>query len=420
MTDNRYERTLEMIQICDLTVGYDKKSVVSNINQEISKGEFISLLGPNGSGKTTILRTLSRLLSPIKGVVKINGLELDAFKQSELAKTLSVVLTQRINPGLVTTREFVALGRYPHTGFLGRLTGQDKLKTDEALKMVNASGLADRYFGELSDGEKQKIVLARALAQEPEIMILDEPTLHLDLKHKIEVMSILQKFCREKGITVIMSLHDVDIALRVSDKVIMVKNGKIMGWGPPEDVLETETISALYDLDSARFNKHLGTIEVKSDCRSGSVYVAAGGGKATGLFRLLAKHGFNISTGIIHENDIDFHVARGVGAEVVAEKPFVAFEMGKYIRAVHIMEKADHIVDTGVPVHELNKLNADVIRHALKLGKKVFTIRKKENAELLFGASSRNLIFCKDELSILEKFPLDTGCTNTAKKEALR
>ncbi|MCK5507981.1 MAG: ABC transporter ATP-binding protein, partial [Desulfobacterales bacterium] len=374
MTDNRYERTLEMIQICDLTVGYDKKSVVSNINQEISKGEFISLLGPNGSGKTTILRTLSRLLSPIKGVVKINGLELDAFKQSELAKTLSVVLTQRINPGLVTTREFVALGRYPHTGFLGRLTGQDKLKTDEALKMVNAIGLADRYFGELSDGEKQKIVLARALAQEPEIMILDEPTLHLDLKHKIEVMSILQKFCREKGITVIVSLHDVDIALRVSDKVIMVKNGKIMGWGPPEDVLETETISALYDLDSARFNKHLGTIEVKSDCRSGSVYVAAGGGKATGLFRLLAKHGFNISTGIIHENDIDFHVARGVGAEVVAEKPFVAFEMGKYIRAVHIMEKADHIVDTGVPVHELNKLNADVIRHALKLGKKVFTI----------------------------------------------
>ena len=409
-----------MIQICDLTVGYDKKSVVSNINQEISKGEFISLLGPNGSGKTTILRTLSRLLSPIKGVVKINGLELDAFKQSELAKTLSVVLTQRINPGLVTTREFVALGRYPHTGFLGRLTGQDKLKTDEALKMVNAIGLADRYFGELSDGEKQKIVLARALAQEPEIMILDEPTLHLDLKHKIEVMSILQKFCREKGITVIVSLHDVDIALRVSDKVIMVKNGKIMGWGPPEDVLETETISALYDLDSARFNKHLGTIEVKSDCRSGSVYVAAGGGKATGLFRLLAKHGFNISTGIIHENDIDFHVARGVGAEVVAEKPFVAFEMGKYIRAVHIMEKADHIVDTGVPVHELNKLNADVIRHALKLGKKVFTIRKKENAELLFGESSRNLIFCKDELSILKKFPLDTGCTNTAKKEALR
>jgi ABC-type cobalamin/Fe3+-siderophores transport system ATPase subunit len=131
-----------MIQICDLTVGYGKKSVVGNINQEFSKGEFISLLGPNGSGKTTILRTLSRLLSPIKGVVKING-------------------------------------------------------------------LADRYLGELSDGEKKKIVLARALAQEPEIMILDEPTLHLDLKHRIEVMSILQKFCREKGITVIVSLYIV-------------------------------------------------------------------------------------------------------------------------------------------------------------------------------------------------------------------
>jgi iron complex transport system ATP-binding protein len=392
-----------MIQICDLTVGYGKKSVVNNINQEVSKGEFVSILGPNGSGKTTILRTLSRLLSPIKGVVKINGRELDAFKQNELAKTLSVVLTQRINPGLVTTREFVALGRYPHTGFLGRLTEQDRLKTDESLEMVSANGLAGRYFGELSDGEKQKIVLARALVQEPEVMILDEPTLHLDLKHRIEVMSILQKFCREKGITVLVSLHDVDIALRVSDKVIMVKNGKIMVWGPPEEVLEAETVSELYDLDSARFNKYLGTIEVKSNCRNGSVYVAAGGGKGTGIFRLLAKHGFNISTGVIHENDIDFHVAKGVGAEVIKEKPFVALGTGNYIRAVNIMEKADCIADTGFPVHELNKLNADVIRHALKLGKKVFTIRKRENAELLFGASSRNLIFCKDELSVLEE-----------------
>ena len=132
--------------------------------------------------------------------------------------------------------------------------------------------------------------------------------------------------------------------------------------------------------------------------------MAAGAGKATGMFRLLAKHVFNISTGIIHENDIDFHVARGVGAEVIKEKPFVAVGMENYIRAVNIMEKADHIIDTGVPVHELNKLNADVIRHALKLGKKVFTIRKRDDAELLFGASSRNLIYCKDELSVLEKF----------------
>ena len=132
--------------------------------------------------------------------------------------------------------------------------------------------------------------------------------------------------------------------------------------------------------------------------------MAAGGGKGAGIFRLLAKHGFNILTGIIHENDIDFYVAMGIGAEVIKEKPFVAVGMENYIRAVNIMEKADHIVDTGVPVHELNKLNADVIRHALKLGKKVFTIRKRDDAELLFGASSRNLIYCKDELSVLEKF----------------
>jgi iron complex transport system ATP-binding protein len=249
----------------DLAVGYGRKTVVAGINQEMLKGQFVSLLGPNGTGKTTILRSLARLLYPLKGAIYLNDRMLSGLKSNELAKTLAVVLTERLSPGLITAFEFAAMGRHPYTGFLGRLSEEDTQKTKEALILVNAGDIADRYFNELSDGEKQKVLLARALVQEPRVMILDEPTLHLDLRHRIELIAILRRFCRERGITVIVSLHDVDVALKISDLIILVKDGNIMDCGPPEEIIKEETIARLYDLDCARFNSQLGTIELMNN-----------------------------------------------------------------------------------------------------------------------------------------------------------
>ncbi len=242
----RQERGSYTIETKGLEVGYGIRGVLSNIDLALPRGSFISLLGPNGAGKTTLLRSLARLLPPIKGVILLRERALEGFPSQELARLLSIVLTDKVQPGLFSAFEFVALGRYPYTDFMGRLTEPDRKVILEALSMVHAGDLATRRLETLSDGERQKVLIARALAQEPDIIILDEPTLHLDLKHSMEVMAILQGLCRERDITVVASLHDVGLAARLSDQVMLVKDGGIMGWGPPEELLKKETVTHLF------------------------------------------------------------------------------------------------------------------------------------------------------------------------------
>ena len=175
-----------------LAVGYKDKVILKDIELALEKGAFISLLGPNGAGKTTLLRTLSRHLDPLSGNVHLMGRPLDSYSPMDFAKIVAVVLTDKVSPPLFTVFEFVSLGRYPHTNFLGHLTSEDQREIKNALLSVHAAHLANRFFSDLSDGERQKVIIARALAQQPLILMLDEPTVHLDLKHRIEVMSILR------------------------------------------------------------------------------------------------------------------------------------------------------------------------------------------------------------------------------------
>ncbi|MEW6657997.1 MAG: ABC transporter ATP-binding protein [Thermodesulfobacteriota bacterium] len=395
-------KTAVVMKMQDLGVGYDHKAVVSHITQEIRQGQFVSLLGPNGAGKTTILRTLARLLAPQKGTVFLDGKNLQDYRQEELARTLAVVLTERNFFGMFTGFDFVALGRYPHTGFLGRLQAKDIQKTQEALQMVNAADLAGRNFHELSDGERQKLLLARALAQEPEIIILDEPTIHLDLKHRLEVMTILRRFCRHQGISVIASLHDVDIASKVSDIVAMVRDSRIIGWGEPEDILTEAMVTHLYELDAASYDRWLGAIEMKGDGASGKVFVVAGGGTGTVIYRLLAKRGFAVTTGVIHENDIDYYVAKAVGATLIREKPLEYISEQSVARANRHLNGNTLVIDTGFPVTDLNKSNLDLLKTCMAERKHIFTLRPEAEARELFGDDYEKLIFCQDELNILK------------------
>ena len=386
-----------------LEVGYGNRTVVADINQEILKGQFVCLLGPNGCGKTTILRSLSRLLSPLRGAIYLDGRMLSDLAPQELARSLAVVLTERLSPGLVTAFEFVAMGRYPYTGFLGRLSEQDVEKVQEALRLVNATDIADRYFNELSDGERQKVLVARALAQEPEVIILDEPTIHLDLKHRIELIAILRNFCREKGITVIVSLHDVDLALKISEIVVLVKDGTIMAWGPPEDVLKEDTVARLYDLDRARFDKKIGTIELINSGNGRTAFVVAGGGTGTPVYRLLSRGGFGIVTGVIHENDIDYHIARSIGATVIYEKSFRKIKQSRLRRSFALMERLGHIIDSGFPIGPSNRRNLELILNAVEAGKRVYTLRSRKTAHELYGKSAEKLIYCQGLRALLER-----------------
>ena len=190
----------------------NQKKVLNNIYLSFFYGAKIGIIGLNGSGKSTILKSLIRQLALIGGTVYLDGKSLQTLPERDLARTMSVLLTEHVRPELMTCWDVAAAGRYPYTGRLGLLSDEDRAKVDEALALVGADELADRDFSCISDGQRQRVLLARAICQEPEILILDEPTSFLDVKHKLELLAILEKMAREKKMTVIMSLHEIDLA----------------------------------------------------------------------------------------------------------------------------------------------------------------------------------------------------------------
>ena len=354
-----------ILRCSGLSVGY-QKPVLANVDLDFGRGQFIALLGPNGAGKTTLLRTLSRHLKPLAGKIEILGQDLHAMSALDLARAVAVCLTDNAKPPLLSVAEFVALGRYPHTGFMGRLSSHDTAVVDRALTSVAAGDLAGRLVEQLSDGERQKVVLARALAQEPKLMLLDEPTAHLDLKHRIEVMGILRNLCRDSGLTVVASLHDIDIAAKVADRVVLVQQGGISDFGLPEAVLTSDKVGQLYGLKAADFDGHLGGIEFHGDGRSGKVFVIAGGGSGATLFRLLSKKGLAIETGVLADGDLDSYVAAALGANSFVRSACALDDTGLAIDdALAALRGCDLVVDGGLAGSDAQALREQSKAHGL-------------------------------------------------------
>ena len=283
MTDTPY------FVIDDLTIGYHKVPVIRDISVKVQKGEIIALIGPNGAGKSTLLKTIARDLEPIRGKIFLEGRDMQTITYRELSKKLAVILTERIKVELTTCRDVVATGRYPYTGRLGVLRGEDQRIVDEAMEIVHALELAERDFNAISDGQRQRVLLARAICQEPEVIILDEPTSFLDIRHKLELLAILRRMAKEKGITVIMSLHEIDLAQKISDKIICVKGDAISHFGAPETIFREDIIRELYEIDNGSFDPCFGSIELPRPEGTPRVFVLAGGGTGIPVFRKLQK-----------------------------------------------------------------------------------------------------------------------------------
>ncbi|NOY14517.1 MAG: ATP-binding cassette domain-containing protein [Deltaproteobacteria bacterium] len=388
----QHHPTDEILCCNQLAVGYGNKAIVSGINLRIRAGHFISLLGPNGTGKTTLLRTLSGHLAPLSGSIQLNRHPLSALSPAALARLMAVVLTDKVSPPLLSVFDFVALGRYPHTNFLGRLTARDRKVVLESLDAVHAGELVRREFANLSDGEKQKILIARALAQEPRVLLLDEPTAHLDLKHRIEVMAILRSLCRSQGITIIASLHDVDIAAKVSDQVALLKDGAITAWGFPEDVLTGDAVTALYDFDSACFSHQLGSIELRGDGHLERVFVVAGAGSGAAVYRMLAKRGYNITTGVLHSNDLDCYVGRSLGADCTTQPPASGMSETALRRAITKLGDCRWVIDAGFDLVGPYRGNLELLQQAAAMGKTVFSLRE-QSLQLAAPAKTGSLAF---------------------------
>ena len=241
----------------NLSIGYSQKhgtSIASNINIELKKGTLVSLIGENGIGKSTLLRTISGLQKPISGTISLYGKNLTAFKPVELAKNLSLVLTEKLPPGNLTVWELVASGRQPYTNWIGKLSAQDYLMVAQAMKMTQTTGFSDKRHFEISDGQMQKVMIARALAQDTPIIILDEPTTHLDIMHKISLFQLLKKLAHESDKCILFSTHDIELALQMSDEMILMSVGQIIQDSPAK-IISGTVLDDLFNTDNISFDR---------------------------------------------------------------------------------------------------------------------------------------------------------------------
>ena len=238
----------DIIKTEKLTIGYNGKPLIKDINIAIKKGEIITIIGPNGAGKSTLLKTLARQLDPIEGSVYLEDFKLSEMSGSELSKKVAILFTDRIKGEMMNCYDVVATGRYPYTGYFGVLSAKDKEIVENTMKLVKVEELREKDFKKISDGQRQRIMLARALCQEPEIVLLDEPTSFLDIRHKLEFLSILEKMKEDKKLTVLMSVHELDIAQKISDRILCLKGDTVDKFGTPEEVFTEEYIRDLFDV----------------------------------------------------------------------------------------------------------------------------------------------------------------------------
>ena len=373
----------QYVNMNNLAVGYNGKALIHDICIGIEKGEIVTLIGPNGAGKSTILKSITRQLKIISGNVTIAEENLTKLSFRDLSTKMAVVLTERMKPELMTCHDIVATGRYPYTGKLGILSREDEQKVDEAMEAVHAQELGDRDFNAISDGQRQRVLLARAICQEPEIIILDEPTSFLDVRHKLELLSILRDMAKRKKITVIMSLHEIDLAEKVADKIICVKGDRIAHYGKPETIFKEDIIKELYGIDNGFFDPVVGSLELPRPEGEPKVFVLSSGGNGIPVYRELQKQNLAFVAGVLYTNDIDYQLARLLAAHTVTEKPFEEISEQAFTEASKWIDACDGVIDAGITIGSGNRRIEELLKKAQEAGKLISVseyVRQKKAA----------------------------------------
>ena len=239
---------MEILKTKSLSIGYDNKTVVSDINVTLNEGDIIALVGPNGAGKSTLFKTFSTHIKPLGGKIELFGKDLMSYSPKERAKLLGIVLTERPDDMFLKVFDVVAAGRYPYTGMFGKLNENDEKEIKESLELVGVNNLINRVFNTLSDGEKQKVMIAKAIAQNTPVIMLDEPTAFLDYPSKIELFSLLKKLAKEQKKAILFSSHDLELLLRYTDNLWIMAKDKPFAAGHSSELLKNCVIKNYFDL----------------------------------------------------------------------------------------------------------------------------------------------------------------------------
>ena len=347
-----------------LSVGYHGIPLIEEIEFGIHKGEILTLIGPNGAGKSTILKSIARQLEPLGGAVYMEKRDLAGFSRQQLSKSMSVVLTDKIRTELMTCEDVIETGRYPYTGRFGVLSREDHRAVEEAMELVHVTELRDQDFSKISDGQRQRVMLAKGLCQEPDIIVLDEPTSYLDVKYKLEFLSILQELRKQKNITVIMSLHELDLAERVSDKILCINGKYVERFGTPEEIFKEGYISKLFCITSGTFDETTTGMELKAAEGSPKVFVIAGGGTGRRAFRCLQRAGVPFAAGILYENDLDYPVAKALAGSVIGTAAFEPVSDALLDEAKKSIRSCDKVICTKEHFAALEKYNEQLLEYA--------------------------------------------------------
>ncbi len=350
------------------SVGYDRP-LIKQIEIPLQKGEILCLIGPNGAGKSTVLKSIAGQLRLLGGRVYLGEEILSEMKQEERAKRLSVMFTEKLKTELMTCADVVATGRYPYTGRFGILSGEDHRIVDEVMELVQITELAGMDFQKISDGQKQRVMLARAICQEPEILILDEPTSYLDVKYKLEFLSILQDMKAKKGLTVIMSLHELELAKRISDKILCLKGEYVEKYGTPEEVFRPGYIRQLFDITGGSFDEESGSLELAPPKGKPELFVIGGGGSAGNLYHRLQRQRTPFATGILYDNDLDYPAAKALASKLFWVKAFEPVEDQVLAQAKRAVEKCSQVICCREQLGSLELANRELLAYAGRLGK---------------------------------------------------
>lgn len=359
----------EQLTMRDLTVGYDRIPLIKNINLGVRPGEILTLIGPNGSGKSTILKTVTKQLKTIGGSVFLGKESMRELTDSEISRHLSMVMTERIHTELLSGRDVVATGRYPYTGRLGILSQQDWKKVDEAIALVHAGEVQQQDFRRISDGQRQRLMLARAICQDTQVLILDEPTSYLDMGFKLDILTTIRMLARKKNLAVIMSLHELDLAQKISDTIACVKGDRIDRVGTPEEIFSGNYVQQLYGVKPQQFEQQTGQVFMERPEGIPEVFVIGGGGTGLAVYNRLQRQNIPFAAGILQENDVEYAAASALAACVFSEKAFFPVSEETFLRAKQMLDDCDACICALTEFGPYNEKNRQLYEYAKKLGK---------------------------------------------------
>lgn len=356
-----------MLDISGVDLNYGAHLVLSNISLQSPRGIFLGIIGPNGSGKTTLLKAIARLVAPSRGTILIDGKEIGEYTARDLARKVGMV-PQATAPGFdFPVRDVVMMGRYPHIGMLGAERPADCEVVRRAMEMTGIAHLAERSTREISGGELQRVIIARALAQEPEVLLLDEATAHLDLRHQVAILGVVRELARR--ITVIGVFHDLNHAAYFCDRIVLLHDRRILAVGEPKEVLTEENIEKAFGIRAViRENPLTGRPSISlvppipGDSVDGTrVHVICGGGEGASILSALRTLRFAVTAGVVSVNDSDYLTAESLGIQCLAEPPFSPISEDSRESLEALVTSADAVVVTRGPWGKGNIENLKVL-----------------------------------------------------------